>query len=301
MNCCRSPKNAIDFEKYYHLRWQVLRQPWQQPKGSEKDDVESQSFHRMVTNEVDDVLAVGRLERTGQYSGQIRYMAVSDAAQGQGLGKQIIQSLEVQAQQLGITDIVLNAREQALGFYEKLGYQLGQESHVLFDVIKHYQMSKTLQPDCHHQADWVSSLQSTWHETIPVSKAMGIEISYFDRAKLITHCDPDFNKNLHHTMFAGSIYTLATLTGWGWVYLQLAQNDYQGDIVLADANIRYHAPISGVAHAQVDFDDVTGDLSVLTMGKKAKIVLSARLFCGDKVAATFSGTYFIIPKNVKKL
>jgi len=297
MNCCRSPKNSAEFTKYYQLRWQVLREPWQQPIGSEKDELEEQSYHRMIINSKDEVLAVARLERIGQHQGKIRYMAVSENTSGQGLGRQLVVELEALAQQLGITEIILEAREKAVGFYERLGYQQVGKSHLLFNEIQHFTMQKSLFAHVAHQTELVNELQNTWHDTIPMSKAMNIEISYYDKAKLITHCDPAFNKNLHHTMFAGSIYTLATLTGWGWVYLQLKQAELDGDIVLANADIKYRAPIKGTAHCQLDFEEVVGELTPLKEGKKAKMSVMASLYSGDKLAATFHGQFAVLPKK----
>lgn len=42
------PKSEEDFEKYYDLRWRILRRPWDQPRGSEKDGLEDKSLHVMV-------------------------------------------------------------------------------------------------------------------------------------------------------------------------------------------------------------------------------------------------------------
>jgi len=294
MNVCRSPKTAEEFEQYYQLRWQVLRQPWGQALGSERDSLEKESFHRMVVDENNKVLAVGRLEKTSQYSGQVRFMAVCQSAQGQGLGRKIIESLEQQAKKLGITDLTLNARENALSFYHKLGYTSKGFSHLLFDEIKHFTMSKELSLDGRLQQDSASALQTIWHETIPLSKAMNIEISYYDGKELITHCDGDFNKNLHNTMFAGSIYTLATLSGWGWVYLQLQQLQLKGDIVLAKANIEYHTPIKGIGYAIVSVDSVEGDFNRLNQRRNARINLTTHLYSGDNIAATFTGSYAVL-------
>ncbi len=295
MISCKTPESTEDFEKYYQLRWYMLRRPWGQPFGSEQDNREKCCFHRMIVDENKQVLAVGRLEKVSQYEGVIRYMAVRETFQRQGLGQRMISLLEVLAHQLGIAQIQLNAREGALSFYQKLGYQTQGFSHLLYSEVKHFAMTKTLKLPLSSHVDVVKQLQQTWHETIPVSKAMNIEISFYDQAQLIAHCDPKFNKNLHNTMFAGSIYTLATLTGWGWIYLQLEHKKLVADIVLADANIRYHAPIKGVAHARVDLDDVHGELLAIEQGSKAKLMLTTRLFCGDQVAATFKGTYFAIP------
>jgi len=299
MPVCRSPKTAEEFEQYYQLRWQVLRKPWGQPLGSERDSLEQESFHRMIIDEHGKVLAVGRLEKTDQFSGKIRFMAVCKSVQGQGLGKQIIAALEQQAQKLGITDIRLKARENALTFYQQLSYTSKGFSHLLFDEIKHFSMSKKLSHHESHQQVSASALQSVWHQTIPLSKAMNIQISYYDGEQLNSHCDGSFNKNLHNTMFAGSIYTLATLTGWGWVYLQLKQLQLEGDIVLAKANIEYHAPIKGIGYAIVCADSVKGDFNRLNEGRNARINITAHLYNGDNIAATFTGSYAVLAGKAK--
>jgi thioesterase domain-containing protein len=304
MNTLCSPKTADELAQYYQLRWQILRKPWGQSQGSEQDECEQQAIHKMVINEQGDVLAVGRLEKVGKYQGQIRFMAVSEIAQGQGLGQQVVKALEQQASQLGMSEINLNARESAIGFYQKLGYKKVKFSHTLFDEIKHYAMVKKLSVHPLHKTEISQKLQDIWHATIPLSKAMELQISYYDGVKLMTHCDADFNQNLHHTMFAGSIYTLATLTGWGWVYLALQaqqheqkQNNLRGDIVLAEANIRYHTPIKGLAYGQVVQQDVSGQFDSLLQGKKARIKLVAHVYCGEKIAATFQASYVVLPKS----
>ncbi len=299
MNDCRSPKTAQEFEQYYQLRWQVLRKPWQQALGSEQDEQEQDSIHLMITDEKSQVIAVGRLEKSSQFSGKIRYMAVHPDKQDQGLGKQLINALENRAQQLGITELTLNAREHALAFYQRLGYIEQGFSHLLFDEVKHYTMSKSLSFHPDHQQVLAKILQDTWHETIPLSKVMNVQISHYDSQALICHCDNRFNKNLHNTMFAGSIYTLATLTGWGWVFLQLKALGLSGDIVLAKADIKYHAPIKGVAYSKVVAEQVTGDYCVLSQGRNARIKLTVHLYSGDNIAATFTGSYAVLADKNK--
>jgi len=302
MNTLCSPKTVDELRQYYQLRWQILRKPWRQPQGSEQDEHEKQAIHKMVIDEQGEVLAVGRLEKIDSCQGKIRFMAVSETAQGQGLGQQIVNCLEQQATQLDMKEITLNARENAIGFYEKLGYKTVMFSHTLFDEIKHYTMVKTLSAHPLHKIELAQTLQDIWHKTIPLSKAMALQISYYDGKKLMTYCDADFNQNLHHTMFAGSIYTLATLTGWGWVYLALQakqqeHNNLRGDIVLAEADIKYHAPIKGLAYGQVVQEDVSGQFDNLLSGKKVRIKLVAHVYCGDRIAATFNASYVVLPKS----
>lgn len=144
MNACRSPKSSIEFEKYYQLRHQILRKPWGQPIGSERDNLEDKSIHRMIIDNQGEVLAVGRLDVVSEHIGQIRFMAVSPSAQGEGLGLQIMNNLEAHAKTIGLEKIELNARELAVNFYSKQGYLNQGFAYQLFDDINHYKMTKYL-------------------------------------------------------------------------------------------------------------------------------------------------------------
>ena len=42
------PETPEDFEKYFELRWRILRKPWNQPRGSEVDMEEDFSYHIMA-------------------------------------------------------------------------------------------------------------------------------------------------------------------------------------------------------------------------------------------------------------
>lgn len=291
---CRAPKSQQEFEQYYHLRWKILREPLQQNQGSEKDDLENQAIHRAIFDEQGSIVAVARLHFSSPTLGQIRYMAVADNCQGKGLGQQLVNTLEQFAISLGVNTISLKARENAVVFYEKLGYKNIGFSHLLFERIKHFNFEKKLNVNHAHLAHLSTALQNTWHSTIPMSKAMNMSIGYYDQQNLVTTCDEIFNKNIHNTMFAGSIYTLATLTGWGWVHLLLQQKNLQGNIVLADANIRYHAPIEGVAFAETGTTLCEGSVDELVLKNKVKLQVEVKVCCGEKIAATFKGLYFVL-------
>ncbi len=296
----KTPQSTEDSKKYYQLRWEVLRKPWQQPLGSEQDKLEQQACHRMLTDENNTILAVGRFHKTNQHQAQIRYMAVANNQQGKGLGAKILKALEQEAAKQGVTEIRLNARENAICFYQKQGYSQQGFSHQLYGEVNHYFMTKKLPLAEHHQQSLAQQLQSIWHNTIPLSKAMNLELNFYDGATLQTSCDPQFNKNLHNTMFAGSIYTLATLTGWGWVYMQLEKNKLQalGDTVLADGKIHYFSPISAPAYARTNLTLASGSVAPLTQNKKARFTIKVEVMNGDKIAALFEGIYVVIPKTL---
>ena len=139
------PKSPEEFKRYYNLRYEVLRKPWNQPQGSEKDVREETSIHRMIVDKkTGKVLAVGRLQFNSTNESQIRFMAVADKFQGQGLGSQIISALEDVARAQGKKRIILSARGNALYFYKKNGYTIVKKTHLLFGEIQHWLMEKKI-------------------------------------------------------------------------------------------------------------------------------------------------------------
>ena len=142
------PNSPAEFEQYYNLRYEVLRKPWLQPKGSEKDDDDKSSIHRMIIDESNGkAVAVGRLQFNTSEEAQIRYMAVSDNYQLKGYGNIIVKTLEDIALNKGIRNIILQARENALKFYWKNGYEIIEKSYLLFDEIQHWLMVKKITTD----------------------------------------------------------------------------------------------------------------------------------------------------------
>jgi predicted GNAT family N-acyltransferase len=138
------PQTSDDFEKYYRLRWEILRKPWNQPAGTEKDEHEDSAFHLMALNENNECTGVVRLQHNSATEGQVRFMAVRDDQQGKGLGKKLMQQIEAQAKNSGMEKIVLQARENAVPFYESIGYTITEKSFKLWDIIQHFKMEKSI-------------------------------------------------------------------------------------------------------------------------------------------------------------
>jgi predicted GNAT family N-acyltransferase len=138
------PTGVAEFRRYYDLRWRILRAPWDQPRGSERDAQDDGSTHLMLIDDGGKPMAVGRLHFNTIREAQIRYMAVEVAHQRSGLGSRLLAALEHRAHELGASVVVLDARETALGFYCKHGYRVCGSGHTLFHCIAHVQMSKSL-------------------------------------------------------------------------------------------------------------------------------------------------------------
>lgn len=138
------PKTKEDFEKYYDLRWRILRKPWGQPRGSEKDELDNTSYHVMVAEKEHNPIGVARLQFNNDNEAQIRYMAVDERHQRRGVGSLILQTLEKFAREKHTSYIILHAREPAVPFYQKHGYHIAGKSYLLFDSIQHFLMKKIL-------------------------------------------------------------------------------------------------------------------------------------------------------------
>ena len=139
-----TPTSEEDFARYFDLRWRVLRSPWGQPRGSEQDELENRSWHFMIC--IDDRIPVGvaRLHLNSPEQAQIRFMAVEPAWRRKGVGSELIRAIEAQAYELSVTEIVLHAREDTVGFYRSMGYEVTGAGHVLFGTITHAIMRKAI-------------------------------------------------------------------------------------------------------------------------------------------------------------
>lgn len=146
--CIKQPETEEEFKHYYQLRWKLLRAPWNQPPGSEIDELEDQCFHIMAIavndDDKDKVIGVARLQFNTETEAQIRYMAVVKEQERKGIGRQLVNALEERAHSSRCTTIVLDAREPAVAFYRKLGYKLVEKSYLLFAEIQHFRMLKQL-------------------------------------------------------------------------------------------------------------------------------------------------------------
>ena len=141
------PQTPEEFKQYYSLRYKILRKPWGKPRGSERDNEDEISHHRMIIDEAGDAIAVGRLQVNTKEEAQIRYMAVEDNYQGKGLGSKIVTALEDIALDKGANRIILQARKNAVQFYQRNGYKVVEKSYILFDEIQHWLMKKELTTD----------------------------------------------------------------------------------------------------------------------------------------------------------
>lgn len=139
----RKPETGQEWEAYYDLRFRILREPLNQPRGSEKNEGDADGIHfALFENGV--ILAIARLDNADTKIAQVRFVAVEANQQGKGLGKKIMIAAEEASRSKGVEKIILHARDYAVDFYLNLGYALIEPSYKLFDVLQHFLMEKRL-------------------------------------------------------------------------------------------------------------------------------------------------------------
>lgn len=294
----RVPLTEQELKDYYQFRWEMLRKPLHQPVGSERDAYDAMAHHQMVVDETGKPVAVGRLYINADNEAAIRFLAVDPVAQGKGLGRLVAITLESVARQEGVKRVVCSAREDAVDFFTKLGFvNQGEITAPQTTPVRHFLMIKPVATldDILHRPDWCGQLQQAWYQHIPLSEKMGVRISQYTGQRFVTTMPEAGNQNPHHTLFAGSLFSLATLTGWGLIWLMLRECELDGTIILVDAHIRYSTPITGRPRAVADLSSLSGDLDRLTHGRKARVQLSVTLHGDEDKGAVFDGTYIVLP------
>jgi predicted GNAT family N-acyltransferase len=140
----RPPQTEDEFARYFDLRFRVLRAPWGGERGCERDELEDTADHALLLDDNGEAIAVGRLQFNSPDEAQVRYVAVAEDARGSGSGRKIMVYLEELARQRDATLVVLNARDEVVPFYLKLGFEVVGEGPTMFDTVRHSRMAKRL-------------------------------------------------------------------------------------------------------------------------------------------------------------
>jgi thioesterase domain-containing protein len=144
--------------------------------------------------------------------------------------------------------------------------------------------------------DYVSKLQKVFNEQLPLSRAMGVKVlEAGPRVRIEAPLGP--NHNHLHTAFGGSVYSLAVLAGWGWLWVKLREEGMKAHIVIRSSQMEYLKPIEDTLHADCSPDDgIDWEGIRLTFERKgkARVELEVLISGANKEAAQFIGTFVLV-------
>ncbi len=131
-----------EYEQMVALRYQILRQPLglgftEEELNSEKDNILIAAF------DDDNMLGCCMLTKINNQTLKIRQMAVQNNLQGKGIGASLMSFVENLARDKGYHNLVMHARDSAIGFYEKFGYKVLGEQFTEVG-LPHHLMVKSL-------------------------------------------------------------------------------------------------------------------------------------------------------------
>jgi thioesterase domain-containing protein len=125
----------------------------------------------------------------------------------------------------------------------------------------------------------LATLDQLFTDMPPVA-AMQIRATGFEAGILRLQAPLAANVNDKRCAFGGSLASLMTLAGWGWLMLQLGESGVEAEVYVADSQIRYLAPLyddlRGAAWLDAD-QDWAGILRCLAERKRARVAMVAEV------------------------
>jgi thioesterase domain-containing protein len=138
------------------------------------------------------------------------------------------------------------------------------------------------------------ALQEYFHEHIPLSEAMAVEVETAtpQLVRLAAPLPP--NTNHHGTVFGGSASAVAVLSAWGLLHIAMLDANIEADLVVQKSVMSYELPITGkfTAEAKVPCPEKWQRfLATLLKYKRARIGIQSILSCDQLKVGEFEGDF----------
>ncbi len=145
----------------------------------------------------------------------------------------------------------------------------------------------------------LNELAATWRRDIPLTAALGIAVESYDGVTLAVRAPLSANRNLHGTVFAGSLFSVCALTGWGAVWLALRESGQDGVIFAADSHVQFRKGVAGdfVCRCTPDTGGLRAGLDAFKSKGRASIDVACTIDQDGKRAVTFTSRYVVHAKH----
>ena len=133
-------------------------------------------------------------------------------------------------------------------------------------------------------------LESFWYRSIPMARAMQLEVTALNAAGISVRAPLEPNANDKGTAFAGSLNALMTLAGWGWIWWRTRAEPQPPEIVIACGEQSFRRPVREAISVRCEAPDtaeIERFLTALRGRDKARLELEARtvLVSGEQAAS----------------
>ena len=130
------------------------------------------------------------------------------------------------------------------------------------------------------------------HTQIPLSRAMGVKVESWDEERFVIAAPLEPNHNHLGTAFGGSLAAMATLAGYGLLWLALG--DKSAHIVIRSSTISYRRPVRRGIRAVCRQPDAAAMAEFKTKFEhagKARITLAVTIEEDDAECVRFEGVF----------
>lgn len=141
---------------------------------------------------------------------------------------------------------------------------------------------------------WALRLQAEFDHSIPLTRAMGIQVVNYDEKQLELSAPLGPNINDKGTAFGGSISSILTLAAWGVVWLACAREQIRCDIVIHKGEITFSKPVVVDLHAVCQIPpaaEMTEFFNRLNNKGRARIALRSELLVEGDIMTQFDCQY----------
>jgi len=134
------------------------------------------------------------------------------------------------------------------------------------------------------------------HNAIPLSDAMQFSIDHLDLDDIRVSAPLSPNINIHGTGFAGSLYSIAVLTGWALCTHIIAESGIDAELVVARAEIAYRAPVVSDIECSCSSSEEQRDEFLQAFRERGKARLVLDIAVGDLPQASLHATFVAIAR-----
>ena len=140
--------------------------------------------------------------------------------------------------------------------------------------------------------DALRDAEEFFHAKIPLTRAMGVCVGADEAGAFVVTAPVALNYNHLHTAFGGSINAVATLAGYGLLWMELRGE--AAHVVIADSSIRFLQPVRETIRAvcaKPDAQQLAAFRSTLRATGKAKMTLHVSVEENGTPAAEFQAKF----------
>jgi thioesterase domain-containing protein len=135
------------------------------------------------------------------------------------------------------------------------------------------------------------------HEHIPITRSLEARVEHYDGQSVRLAAPLAPNLNHRETAFGGSIASLAILSGWLLVHLQLRDRGISCRLVIQRSALEFEAPVDGDFTATSTLPAAptwSRFLTTLSRHRSARVTVSSTVACASGLGGRHEGTYVAV-------